>query len=104
MVLGFHLGALIHHFCTSSNKDFIEMGLHHMVTVCLVAGVYMANQYHMGSIVSIIHDVGDILICITRVLGESRDKTFVGPLFVFMMAVWFYTRLMCLPYVIYLFS
>ena len=101
VILGSHLGALLNHVGYSSNKDFIEMGLHHMVTVVLCSGVYLVNAYHMGAIISLLHDAGDILTCVSRVLAESRDKTFVGPLFLLHMVVWFYTRLMVLPYLIY---
>ena len=77
------------------------MGLHHMCTVCLYAGIYLVNLYHFGTIVAILHDVGDIFACITRVLGESYDKKLVGPVFAIMMVIWFYTRLLVYPYLLY---
>ena len=45
MALGYHLSALVHHFYSCTSKDFIEMGLHHMVAVCLYVFMYLANGY-----------------------------------------------------------
>ena len=102
VMLGFHFGALVHHMVFGNNKDFIEMGLHHMVTVVLVSGVYSVNAYHCGAMVSILHDFSDIFGCISRVLSEAGQKKLVGPVFLMNMVLWFYTRLAVLPYMIYI--
>ena len=101
MALAFHLGGLLQHPFKTTSRDFIEMGLHHAVTVSLIAGVYMANFYHTGAMVSILHDSGDILVCVSRVLSEGGDKIFVPFVFVANMFIWAWTRMMCLPYLIY---
>lgn len=49
----------------------MEMMLHHIVTMYLYLFGYMGNV-KMGAVVSLLHDITDILISWTRVWSETR--------------------------------
>ena len=97
---GYHVGSLLTHFFGSKNNDFIEMGLHHICALYLYGGCYIVNGWELGQTIAFLHDIADIGN-MTRFVGESKDKIIIGPLFIFMMAVWFYTRVLVLPYLIW---
>jgi hypothetical protein len=45
--LGFYISGLVCHFTIETRrKDFWEMALHHLVTICLIAGsVHMTHDF-----------------------------------------------------------
>ena len=43
MSIGYHFGELMIHIAGTHQNDFIEMGLHHVVTIFLIGGSYLAN-------------------------------------------------------------
>lgn len=92
VTMGYHFGDLISHFLHTKRNDFFEMGLHHMVTIYLFGGSYLFNFEKYGAVIAYLHDIADILTSITRCLSNSKDKIFIGPIFVFKMFVWFWTR------------
>lgn len=50
---------------TDSN-DFWEMLLHHIVTICLFAGMLHSNHIHIGVVVSALHSASDVLLTLSR--------------------------------------
>lgn len=102
ITMGYHVGGLITHFFSSNKQnDFIEMGLHHIVAIYLFGGAYVYNILNLGAVVALLHDIADITTNIVKTLTESNDKTFIAPVFITHMGIWFYTRLLVLPYIIY---
>lgn len=52
-----------------------------------------------GAVISHLHNLGDVLVMISKTLNETNlDKT-TGVVFVLCMIVWFYTRLVVFPWV-----
>jgi hypothetical protein len=101
ITMGYHVGGLITHFFSTRKNDFIEMGLHHIVALYLFGGFYLFNVWELGASIAFLHDIADITTNIVKALSESRDKIFVGIFFVLHMCIWFFTRNLCLPYLIY---
>lgn len=54
----------------------------------------------MGATIALLHDMADITTNIVKTLSESRDKTMIGFVFVSHMLIWFWTRLLVLPFLI----
>lgn len=73
--LGYHFHSLVFMvFFAPIRNDFIEMLLHHLVTIILIGGSYLANYCAMGALVAFTHDIGDVTGCkiAARVLLLAR--------------------------------
>ena len=77
------------------------MGLHHICALYLYGGCYIVNGWELGATIAFLHDIADIFGNLTRVVSESKVNSIIAPLFLFMMSVWFYTRIYVLPYLIW---
>ena len=66
---GYHLGQTFKHFYVDRTNDFLEMLLHHLVTLYLLFGSYMINIWECGAIIAYVHDLSDILGHLTKCLG-----------------------------------
>ena len=64
--LGYHFHSLLYMvFFSPIRNDFIEMLLHHLVTLILIGGSYLANYCAIGALVAFTHDIGDVTGCRT---------------------------------------
>jgi len=73
--MGNHLYRLINHWIVFRNDvKFYEMHLHHWVAFWLIAYSYLLNYTHLGGIVMILHDFGDIFLSGSRVYDALRNK------------------------------
>lgn len=77
-------------------SDYIEMTLHHLVTVYLYGFSYMSNTL-IGAPVAFLHNWADIIVSWTRIFAESDYKKVAGYSFVFAQIVWFYSRIYVFP-------
>lgn len=101
--MGYHVGGLITHFFSAKKaNDFIEMGLHHIVAIYLFGGCYLFNAWEVGSTIAFLHDIADVTTNVMKTLSESRFKKESAITFVLHMSIWFWTRLIVLPYLIFL--
>ena len=80
-VTAYHLGSLLIHFFGERKADYVEMGLHHIVTMYLMIGSYMFNIWECGAVISFIHDATDLLGHITKFTGQLRMDKISVPLF-----------------------
>ena len=101
VTMGYHVGGLINHFINPRRNDFLEMALHHIVSLYLFGGYYLFNAWETGAVVALLHDIADITANLVKLLAESKFKTSTAVVFVIHMIVWFYTRLFLLPLFIY---
>jgi len=65
----YHFGQLMKHVLGKRQNDFVEMMLHHTVTIYLLVGSYLYNVWECGAIISYIHDASDIFGHLTKCLG-----------------------------------
>lgn len=77
------------------------MMFHHLVTIYLFGFSYMSNTL-IGAVIAFIHDIADIGVTWTRAWAESQYKPLAAYSFVLTLVAWFYTRLMMLPWCIYI--
>lgn len=99
--MGFHLYSLIHHASHKARNDFMEMTLHHGSTLFLYFLSYSINRVEAGAIIMFLHDWADIPCSFVRCFTET---TFVFPALISaigMVILWFYTRLIVFPMIIY---
>lgn len=77
------------------------MMFHHLVTFYLYSFSYMSNTL-IGAVIAYIHDVADIGVTWTRAWSESKYGLFTAISFIITLVFWFYTRLLMLPWCIYM--
>jgi sphingoid base N-palmitoyltransferase len=82
-------------------SDYVEMLLHHSVTIYLLFGSYFINIWECGAIIALLHDITDIPAHFAKAFGQTKLDIVTIPIFLFMMVIWFYCRNMMLPYCIY---
>ena len=95
------MGTLVFHFFNNHKQnDYLEMMVHHMVTIYLYIFSYMTNTM-IGPVVAFIHDTVDVLISFTRVFAESDYKRVTGYTFMLAQIAWAYARIYWLFQCIY---
>lgn len=96
--LGFYISALVTHFTIETRrKDFVEMGIHHMVTIGLIWFSHTMRLERLGMLVLLVHDVADIFLEGAKLL-ECVGLEFLSTLtFVGLMFSWMISRLYYFP-------
>jgi len=82
-------------------SDFVEMTLHHLVTLLLYGSSYLLNMQEIGSTIAFIHDIGDVIINVSKMLSETLLWKYAAIPHASNIIVWGYTRLLVFPWVIY---
>jgi hypothetical protein len=101
VLLGYNFGGLISHFLHSRKNDFIEMGLHHILAIYLTGGGYLVNGWEGSAIITFIHDLADLTTGLVKAGAETKFKNQTALIFVIHMVIWFYSRMVVFPWVIY---
>jgi sphingoid base N-palmitoyltransferase len=78
-------------------KDFLEMAIHHIVTITLLVLSWTCNLIRMGSLVLILHDVADIFLESAKMTKYIRWQRTCDVLFVIFTIIWIVTRLGIYP-------
>ena len=103
--LGFHFNSLRAllwaYFTNRSKNDWVEMLLHHLLTVALYAFSYMTNSIKIGSLIMYLHDWADIWTPFTKFWVDTPYKYTTIVSGVIIWSVWFYSRLIVFPQIIY---
>lgn len=101
--LGYHFHSLLYMlFFSPLRNDFIEMLLHHLVTIILIGGSYLANYCAMGALVAFTHDIGDVVGYGIKSVVDTGNTPLIAAMYVLLLASWGYTRLYVYPfYLIY---
>ena len=92
-----HTGGLLVHLYDARRNDFLEMLLHHTVTIYLLGFSYMFNVWETGTVVLFLHDSGEITVSLTRLFTETEYKKTTVGVFLSNTAIWFYARLIVFP-------
>lgn len=53
-------------------KDHMELTLHHIITIALIALSYRFHFTHIGISVYITHDISDLFLAVSHLLGFER--------------------------------
>jgi hypothetical protein len=84
-----------------ARNDFVEMFLHHVVTLILYGFSYMINFTNTGAIVMYLHDWADIFTAFVRCFTETTFTPLSVLSVIGMATSWFYTRIYIFPQIIY---
>lgn len=95
--LGYHTQSFIVHIFSKPRNDFMEMLLHHSMTVCLVSLSYLMNYQNISHLILYTHDLSDLFVCLSRTLMDTKHKKFTFVSYIAIMISWFYMRLFIFP-------
>jgi hypothetical protein len=87
----------------SRRKDYVEMMLHHIVTIMLVLGSLLYKEHPMGMLVLLVHDSSDVFLDLMKLANyfklENQHGLFITEFFFFMntFVSWPFLRLYYFP-------
>jgi acyl-CoA-dependent ceramide synthase len=96
--MAYHMESTITHIIAPWKTDFIEMLLHHVVTITLIMLSYVSNYSDVGMLVLILIDVGDIFASMMKCVYDICPTSIVMSTYVVLNLTWFYTRCYFLPF------
>ncbi|RLN70962.1 hypothetical protein BBJ28_00020114 [Nothophytophthora sp. Chile5] len=97
--LGYHVHSLLFMvFFSPIRNDFIEMLLHHVATIILIGGSYLANYSAFGALVVFTHDIGDVTGYGIKSIVDSGHTALVVVMYVVLLVSWAYSRLYVFPF------
>ena len=97
--LGYHFSSFLLLFSTNKLRtDFIEMFLHHSITVFLLGLAYLMNYWPISLMILFTHDVSDAFVCFTRVFVDTNYSKIAFFFYVMLMVSWVYMRLIIYPF------
>jgi hypothetical protein len=100
--LGYYVGKTFEDmFMREKRNDFVEMLLHHILTIELYVGSYMTNHLAIGSLVILTLDWTSICVGFSRGLSETKYKAWTIGFGVGMFLTWIYFRIIVYPVVYY---
>lgn len=102
IALGYHLFSVVTHVTGPKRNDFMEMLLHHLMTVALIFNGYFLNLMPISAMVSLIHDISDVFIYLSRTFVDTRFDKVAFTFYIGIMVVFAYSRLYVYPmYLLY---
>jgi len=96
---GYHFESFVSQLLSKPKNDYIEMVLHHIVTVLLIFLSYMSNYSNVGAPIMFLHDWSDIFTASSRMLLDApggKIPTVIS--FFILIASWIYSRLYVFPF------
>jgi ceramide synthetase len=96
--LGYHFSSFLLLFVGKMRNDFMEMLLHHSITVFLLSLAYLMNYWPISLMILFTHDVSDAFVCFTRVFADTSYSKVVLVCYIMLMVSWVYTRLIIFPF------
>ncbi|UJR31749.1 hypothetical protein I4U23_019227 [Adineta vaga] len=96
--LAFYWSLVFSQFIDVKRKDFWEMFIHHIATICLLSFSYIVNFVRVGTLVLVVHDCGDFWLEFAKMAKYARAQRLCDTMFVIFAVVWFITRLCYYPY------
>jgi len=98
--LAYHSHSLIYQFTLTRRGDFLEMFLHHVVTIALITFSYLNNYLPMGCLVFFIHDITDIFAYLMKVAVDSQHIMLNVVCYYLLVLTWLIGRLTIYPFII----
>lgn len=97
----YHSSRMLHHLIYNRTNDFVEMTLHHTVTIYLLVGSYMFNTWESGAVISFLHDASDIFQHLTKMWTSTTLDSLSVTSAACCITSWAYMRCYILPFCVY---
>jgi len=96
---GFYWSLLLSTFAFDVRRsDYMQMMLHHSVTICLLSMSFTINFVRVGTLILLIHDTADILLELGKLFRYARWSNAVTVVFAIFLCTWIGTRLVYFPF------
>ena len=84
------------------DNDWRDMFLHHLCALALYPGFMFSNIVGIGTFIAWLHDLADIPANFCRMFLQMKWRKMTALSYALLMSAWFYTRLIILPWCIYI--
>ncbi|KAL3831740.1 hypothetical protein ACJMK2_023454 [Sinanodonta woodiana] len=95
--LGFYWSLVFTLITDHKRKDFIEMVVHHIVTILLIYFSWTINFIHVGTLVLLVHDAADYWMAAAKMAHYCKKHKLCEGFFVMFCIVWVISRLGLYP-------
>lgn len=96
--LGYRIFSLLQHMFNKARNDYIDMLLHHLMTVALIGLAYFMNYVAISVLVLLVHDLSDIFGYFVRIFIDTKYKNLTLISYVGLLIGWLYFRLIVFPF------
>jgi len=93
----FYSSLMFSQFTDVKRKDFWQMFIHHIVTLCLMFASWFTNTVRVGSLVLVVHDAVDWILESTKMAAYARYDNVSTVMVSLFGIVWLVTRLIYFP-------
>jgi hypothetical protein len=99
--IGFYLHSIYAHlFIETRRNDFVEMLVHHVATLLLIAISFSTRFTAVGTLIVVVHDFSDILLEIAKTYIYRSNDTLANFWFTLWVLSWIALRLVYFPFYI----
>lgn len=96
--LAFYNSLLISQFFDTKRKDFLQLFIHHIVTIILIGGSYIIAHFRYGAVIMFLHDTSDYWLESAKVANYAKTQRLCDVLFVIFAITFFLTRWVYFPF------
>ncbi|GFQ76734.1 ceramide synthase 6 [Trichonephila clavata] len=96
--LGFYWSLTFSQFLDTKRKDFMQMFVHHIVTILLLTFSWTSNLFRIGSLVLVIHDFADVPLEAAKMAKYVERQRVADMCFAVFTVAWLISRLGLYPY------
>jgi len=97
---GYHLETMVWHVLGERLSDYVEMLLHHVVTLNLIFFSYMSGFTKIGVLILWLHNWSDIFASGARATAYLWE-VFPATFYLCLLTSWYYFRIFCFSFIIY---
>jgi len=95
--LAYHAHSFLFQFRMTHRADFVEMVLHHVITLFLISFSYLNNFTRIGTLVFLTHDFSDLFGYATKCLVDTNNSGLVLTAYSGLLLSWGFGRLFVFP-------
>ena len=99
--MAFYLSLVVTLFYDNKRKDFNEQVIHHIATLSLLVLSYVSQFTRVGALVMLYHDCSDVFLELAKLFNYAKIKNLPDVIFGIFMILFFLTRLVFYPRLIY---
>ncbi|KAK7867400.1 hypothetical protein R5R35_003830 [Gryllus longicercus] len=96
--LAFYWSLAVSQFFDVKRKDFWQMFVHHIATICLLSFSWVCNLHRIGTLVLLTHDCADTFLEAAKLAKYANYQLLCDFLFVIFTVLWILTRLGVYPF------
>lgn len=96
--VGHYIHLFVSQFFETKRKDFVEMLIHHVVTLLLLCFSWMVNFSRIGALVLAVHDICDVFLHAAKLLNYMKYGEAANVMFTAFAVCFFVCRLIIFPF------